>query len=89
MVEDRTFDYTIFVDFSENTAQLSTGSVLAITAAWDIDDDATTAVTSDDPDPYVEINNGVIDITTTGTPYETATASLSPRHRGQILADRQ
>ena len=42
----------------------------AITAGWDIDDDAETADTSDDPFPYVEINNGVIDIVTTGTPYE-------------------
>ncbi len=42
----------------------------AITAGWDIDDDAETTTTSDDPSPYVEINNGVIDIVTTGTPYE-------------------
>lgn len=49
----------------------------AITAAWDIDED-TGSYTSGNPDPYVEINNGVIDITTTGTPYETATASCSP-----------
>jgi len=42
----------------------------AITAAWDIDEDATTSDTSDDPDPYVEVNNGVITLTTTGTPYE-------------------
>lgn len=42
----------------------------AITAGWDIDDDAQTTDTSDDPFPYVEINNGVINITTTGTPYE-------------------
>lgn len=42
----------------------------AITAGWDIDDDAETVDTSDDPSPYVEINNGVITITTTGTPYE-------------------
>ena len=42
----------------------------AITAGWDIDEDAETSDTSDDPDPYVEINNGVITITTTGTPYE-------------------
>lgn len=42
-----------------------------ITAGWDIDEDAdTTDDTSDDPDPYVEINSGVIAITTTGTPYE-------------------
>lgn len=49
----------------------------AITAAWDIDEDLGDN-TSGNPDPFVEINNGVIDITTTGTPYETSTASLSP-----------
>lgn len=41
-----------------------------ITAGWDIDDDAETDSLLDDPSPYVEINNGVIDIVTTGTPYE-------------------
>jgi hypothetical protein len=40
----------------------------AITAGWDVDDDAETSTTSDDPSPYVEINNGVIYVTTTGTP---------------------
>jgi hypothetical protein len=40
-----------------------------ITAGWDVDEDADTTGTSDDPAPYVEINNGVIAITTTGTPY--------------------
>lgn len=53
-----------------------------ITAGWDIDEDATTTSTSDDPTPYVEINNGVITVTTTGTPYEYVsngtTVSLSP-----------
>lgn len=42
----------------------------AITAGWDIDEDATTASTADDPNPDVYINGGTIDITTTGTPYE-------------------
>jgi len=42
----------------------------AITAGWDIDEDAVTQDTSDDPDPYVEINHGVIMITTTGASYE-------------------
>ncbi|MBA3030840.1 MAG: carbohydrate-binding domain-containing protein [Desulfobacteraceae bacterium] len=42
----------------------------AITAGWDIDEDAETVTTSDDPFPYVVINNGVISITTTGSPYE-------------------
>lgn len=54
----------------------------SITAGWDIDDDAETVDTSDDPSPYVEINNGVITVTTTGTPYEYTvdgtTVSCSP-----------
>jgi len=51
----------------------------AITAAWDIDEDADTSSTIDDPDPDVIINNGVINITTTGQPYENADgSSLSP-----------
>lgn len=55
----------------------------AITAGWDIDEDATTTTdTTDDPDPYVIVNNGVITLTTTGTPYEKTTSSgtisLSP-----------
>jgi len=41
-----------------------------ITAKWDVDDDAETSSTSDDPDPYVKIEGGTINITTTGTPYE-------------------
>ena len=54
----------------------------AISAGWDIDEDATTTTTSDDPSPYVVINNGVIVITATGTPYEYVsngtTVSCSP-----------
>jgi len=54
----------------------------AVSAGWDRDEDATTTDTSDDPSPYVEINNGVISITTTGTPYEYVsngtTVSCSP-----------
>jgi len=42
----------------------------AITAKWDIDDDAVTPDTSDDPNPYVRITGGTINITTTGTPTE-------------------
>jgi hypothetical protein len=42
----------------------------AITAGWDIDEDATTADTADDPNPDVYIQGGILDITTTGTPYE-------------------
>ncbi len=54
----------------------------AITAGWDIDEDATTTTTSDDPSPYVVVNQGVITLTTTGTPYEYVsggtTVSCSP-----------
>ena len=41
-----------------------------ITAAWDVKEDAKTADTSDDPNPDITINAGVITVTTTGTPYE-------------------
>lgn len=39
-----------------------------MSAKWDIEDDARTADTSDDPYPYVLIKGGEISITTTGTP---------------------
>lgn len=38
----------------------------AISAKWDIDDDAETAETTDDPYPYVLIKGGNITVTTTG-----------------------
>ncbi len=41
-----------------------------ITAGWDVREDAKTPETSDDPDPDVTINSGVISVTTTGTPYK-------------------
>lgn len=41
----------------------------AISAAWD-KNDADTNSEDDDPSPDVEINNGIIDITVTGMPYE-------------------
>jgi len=51
----------------------------AITAGWDIDEDAETADTADDPDPYVTVNGGVLTLTTTGTAYENADGtSCSP-----------
>ena len=50
-----------------------------ITASWDVEDDYETEETSDDPDPYVQINNGIISVVTTGTPYEYSTGeSCSP-----------
>ncbi len=54
----------------------------AVTASWDIDEDAETADTADDPAPFVVVNSGVITINTTGTPYEYVsggvTVSCSP-----------
>ncbi len=49
-----------------------------LTAGWDIDEDAETSSTSDDPNPYVEINGGTLNITTLCTPYDTGSASCSP-----------
>lgn len=46
----------------------------AMSAGWDIDEDAQTAETSDDPDPDLKVNNGILRITTTGTPYERTTS---------------
>lgn len=50
----------------------------AITASWESAEDGTTTSLTDDPDPRVTINGGTITLTTTGTPFETATDSLSP-----------
>lgn len=50
-----------------------------ITASFDITEDGDTSSTTYDPSPYVKINNGIITITTTGTPYENADGtSCSP-----------
>jgi len=46
-----------------------------ITAAWDVDEDATTDDTADDPDPSVTINSGIITVATTGEVIEEYTAS--------------
>ncbi len=45
----------------------------AMTAGWDITEDATTPSTSDDPSPDVVVNHGVIDLKTTGRAYEYVT----------------
>lgn len=41
-----------------------------MSAKWDIDEDAGTTATTDDPYPYVKINGGTLNITTTGTPLD-------------------
>ncbi|MBR4986262.1 MAG: carbohydrate-binding domain-containing protein [Proteobacteria bacterium] len=50
----------------------------ALTAGWEADEDATTSSTADDPYPDVEISGGTLNLTTTGTPRENSTNSLSP-----------
>lgn len=50
----------------------------ALTAGWEADEDATTSTTSDDPHPDIEISGGKLMLTTTGTPRESSTNSLSP-----------
>lgn len=42
----------------------------AITASWEAEDDGRTASTKDDPNADVTINGGILDIVTTGIPYE-------------------
>ena len=50
-----------------------------ITAGFEADEDGETEDTSDDPDPILTINGGVVKIHSTGTPYEISEEeSLSP-----------
>ena len=50
----------------------------ALTAGWEASEDATTSDTSDDPSPDVEITGGSLALSSTGTPRENSTNSLSP-----------
>lgn len=63
-----------------NGGQVNVVSVgKAITAGWDRDEDALTATTDDDPVANVYINGGVVNVETTGTPYNYSNEeSLSP-----------
>ena len=58
-----------FVEIRDGIINIKTVSK-GITAKWDIDEDAETPDTSDDPYPYVRITGGIINITTTGTPQD-------------------
>ncbi|MBO4857684.1 MAG: carbohydrate-binding domain-containing protein [Treponema sp.] len=65
--EDRPGEGFIEVHGGEiNVTSVSKG----ISAKWDIDDDAETSSTTDDPYPYVKITGGKISIKTTGTPMD-------------------
>ena len=65
--EDRPGEGFIEIHGGEiNVTSVSKG----ISAKWDIEDDAETTSTSDDPYPYVKITGGKINIKTTGTPMD-------------------
>jgi len=66
-----------FVAINDGTLNI-TSYDKAITASWESAEDGATTTLADDPDPRVTINGGTLTITTTGTPYETSTDSLSP-----------
>ena len=62
----------------EGGSQTIHSDAKAMTAGWEASEDATTNDTSDDPIPDVTISGGTLNLTTTGTPRENNTNSLSP-----------
>lgn len=58
-----------FIEVHGGTIEVDTISK-GISAKWDIDDDAETSDTSDDPYPYVKITGGKISVKTRGTPQD-------------------
>jgi len=63
-----------FIVINGGTIDITTVSK-AITAKWDIDDDAETESTDDDPYPYVKITGGTVTVETTGTPQDETTST--------------
>lgn len=60
-----------------------------ITAKWEAADDATTADTSDDPNPIVTISGGTINVVTYGSPKEEAsTASTFTDADGETVSEK-
>ena len=49
----------------------------AVSAKWDIDEDAETTETTDDPYPYLKITGGTISITTKGTPLDDSSSAVT------------
>ena len=66
-----------YIHIEDGTLNISSDAK-ALTAGWEASEDATTQETSDDPQPDVVISGGKITLTTTGTPRENNTNSLSP-----------
>ncbi len=58
-----------FIEINGGTVVIDTWSK-AISAKWDIDEDAETKDTGDDPFPIVRINGGTISVTTHGRPMD-------------------
>jgi hypothetical protein len=72
--EDDSYCGEGFIIINDGTVTGTTVSK-GMTAKWDIDEDAATSDTSDDPCPYVKITGGTISLETTGTPKDDYTAS--------------
>ncbi len=74
-----------FIVINGGTINISTVSK-AISAKWDIDDDAETSSTADDPYPYVKINGGTITVETTGTPKDESSSTYSVMDANGVYA---
>ncbi|MCR4736034.1 MAG: carbohydrate-binding domain-containing protein [Treponema sp.] len=75
--EDEDYKGEGFIEIHGGSIDISTVSK-AISAKWDIDEDAeTTSDTNDDPYPYVKITGGTISITTSGTPKDESSSTYS------------
>ena len=59
----------------------------AISAKWDISEDAETSDTTDDPYPYVLITGGTIDITTTGSPKDESSSTYAVMSADGVTAE--
>ena len=66
-----------YIHIEDGTLNI-TADAKALTAGWEASEDAATSNTSDDPQPDVVISGGKLTLTTTGTPRENNTNSLSP-----------
>ncbi len=81
-------DYTGegFILINDGTITIDSVSK-AITAKWDIDEDAVSSDTSDDPNPIVVIKGGTISVTTSGTPQDESQTTTSVMDANGVYAD--